>query len=221
MNIYPAILTDSRDLVQNQLDLVKAHPEFTCVQIDIIDGFFADNVTVSPMDLATMDFGSLTCDLHLMVDEPLDFVFEATALKEYVPVRAVTAQIERMSWQSEYLQEVRRSGWKIGLSLDIYTPLEAIDEDSWSSLDIIQIMGNKAGEQGHDLHPLAWEKLTELKTLLRDRSLSPEVILDIGVRPELLPELQKVGVTGVGMGSAIWTASDPDALLTQLAQEYL
>lgn len=220
MNIYPAILTDSFEVAQSQLDMVQAHPEIEAVQVDIIDGFFADTLTVSPLDLATMDFGQLKCDLHLMVDEPLDFVFEATALKDQIPIQSIIAQVERMSWQSEYLQEVRRYGWKVGLSLDIYTPLEAIDEESWLLIDKIQIMGNKAGEQGHELHPLALEKVAELQAVLREYQIQPEVLFDIGVKPDLIPKLQDIGVQGVAMGSAIWQATDPHQVLSQLVREY-
>ncbi|HKY73932.1 MAG TPA: hypothetical protein VJ246_01315, partial [Patescibacteria group bacterium] len=56
--IYPSILTDSPSLVQKQLNLVLGLVQG--VQIDIIDGEFADNTTVTPVDLQTLTFGSLS-----------------------------------------------------------------------------------------------------------------------------------------------------------------
>jgi pentose-5-phosphate-3-epimerase len=51
MNIYPAILTESVSLAQEQIDKVKGIEAVAAVQLDIIDGEFVDNLTFSPIDL--------------------------------------------------------------------------------------------------------------------------------------------------------------------------
>ena len=216
MTIFPAILTDSLKIAQEQLDLAAESP-LEVVQIDIIDGFFADNITVAPLDLATLTFHELHCDLHLMVDEPMDYLFEAEGVRTHLPIRAVIAQIEHMSHQMSFVDEVKKQNWKAGLAIDIFTPLEEIEEECWNQVDIIQLMGNLAGEQGEALHPELWPKLAELQQILSERRSSAEIYIDVGVKEELLPTFAEAEVHGCAMGSEIWRSTDPVQKMTELS----
>lgn len=218
MKIYPSILTDSIEVVQKQLDLVAGIDEVETVQIDMIDGFFADNLTVTPLDLVEIEFGDVTVDLHLMVDEPLDFVFEAIAIKNVLPIRAMIAQVERMSFQSEYIQEIKRRGWKVGLSLDLYTPAEAIDVASWDHLDIVQLMTVNAGFQDQQFQAQALKKIAELKPFIEAQGREIEVIVDGGVKEETAAQLVAVGVTGVSVGSALWKSTNLEQTIARLSE---
>ena len=163
MNIYPSILTDSIQIVSEQLARAKEAEEVETVQIDIIDGEFADNLTISAIDLIGIDFGTLTADFHLMVNEPVEYVYEC---KQIDNVRAVIGQIERMTSQDEFITEVLELNMKPGLSLDIYTPVDSIKEESWERLAIIQIMGNRAGVQGQPFKgEVALKKVKEIAEL--------------------------------------------------------
>ncbi|HYD35052.1 MAG TPA: hypothetical protein VD999_03205 [Vitreimonas sp.] len=216
MQIFPAILTDSVASVQEQLDLAAESEDTKTVQIDIIDGQFVDNITVAPLDITTLNFHHLTCDLHLLVDEPMDYVFEAEAVKTYLPIRAVIAQIEHMSYQTSFLEEVKKQNWQAGLALDIFTPLDEVEEACWRQLDIIQLMGNEAGFQGEDLHPHLIPKIKELTQLLSEKGLKPEIYIDVGVKRDNIESLQKAGATGFAVGSGIWQAPQPVQMLNEL-----
>ena len=123
MKIYPSILTHDLEVAQEQLALSQELSGVDTVQFDVIDGYYVDNLTLAPTALAELEYGELKVDLHLMVNEPLDFVYEARDMAKQLPVRAIIAQIERMSDQMSYVEEVRRNNWQVGLSLDLYTPL--------------------------------------------------------------------------------------------------
>jgi ribulose-phosphate 3-epimerase len=217
MNIYPTILTDSLEIFTQQLDTTQSLPEVEVVQIDIIDGFFADDLTITPADLNDHEWGDLKCDLHLMVDEPLDFVLEAEALKNQVPIRSIIAQLEHMTSQQAYLEEVKAHQWRVGLSLDIDTPIESIDEEMWDKLDLIQLMGNRAGLQGQNLHPHIFSKIKEVKEKLATfTNFHLELVIDIGVKPDNVQQLLQAGVDSVAVGSLIWQAADPQQAVEDL-----
>ena len=76
MKIYPTLLDDSLAIIQVQLTKLKSMKHLSVLQIDVIDGEFADNLTITPIDLVGSDFGDLQLDFHLMVHEPLDYVYE-------------------------------------------------------------------------------------------------------------------------------------------------
>jgi ribulose-phosphate 3-epimerase len=217
MNIYPTILTDSLTTLREQLELSKSLPQVEIVQIDIIDGFFADNLTITALDLADENFDDLKCDLHLMVDEPMDFVLEAEAIKNQVPIRAMIAQIEHMTSQQAYLEEVKAHQWQVGLSLNIDTPLESIESGVWENLDMVQLMGNTAGIQGQNLDPRIFDKISRLHQKIQTEVKKEiEIIIDIGVKLENAAQLVRAGADSLAIGSLIWRATDPPAIIEQL-----
>ncbi|MBD3279399.1 MAG: hypothetical protein GF390_01665 [Candidatus Pacebacteria bacterium] len=213
--LYPAILTDSLQVVQKQLDLVKDQAAVSVVQLDVIDGQFVDNLTVTPADLLELDWGNLKVDFHLMTNEPMDYVWELIEVEKELPIRAVIAQVERMSYQADFFQEVARHGWQAGLSLDLYTPLSAVDDSIWAELNLIQLMGIKAGFQGQQFQDQVLAKLQKLQDLVNQRELSLEILVDGGVKLINAAKLIKAGATGLVVGSALWQAQDLDQVVKQ------
>jgi ribulose-phosphate 3-epimerase len=209
MKFYPALLSDSLTLLNSQLQLSQSLPQVKVVQIDIIDGLFADNLTVSPSDLMVLDFGKLKLDLHLITEEPLDFVHEALECTDSLPIRGVVAQIERMSYQDQYVTELKKNKLKVGISLDLFTPISEINENIFPDLNYIQLMAIEAGFQGQKLNESIYQKVADLKQYLTKRQLQCEIIVDGGVKLNNLEKLKQVGVDAVAVGSMLWTAENP------------
>ncbi len=215
MNIYPAILSDNINQVQQQLNLVKDLKQISVVQIDIIDGFYADNMTVTPVDLVNLDFGELKVDFHLMVEEPLDYVREIIDYQDDLPVRAVLAQIERMSHQDEYLKELKKNKLKAGVSLDLPTPISALNQTILKDIDIVQLMSINAGFQGQKFDSRVFEKIKQVRA---QDQLQCEIIVDGGVKFEEAEKLREAEVSGIGIGSLLWESSDILQTINQLTK---
>lgn len=214
--LYPAILTDVLDIVEEQVSQSQDLASIETVQVDIVDGFYTDDLTIFPEDLTHVDFGELKLDFHFMVNEPLDMVLETVAIKNKLPIRAMIAQVERMSSQAGYLEEVKRQGWKKGLSLDLHTPLESIDDESWADLDILQIMGVEAGIQGQNFSPQALDKIKEARQVIKSKGLDIEVVVDGGVKPDNVTQILEAGADSVAVGSALWESTDTKATAAQI-----
>jgi len=210
MNVYPGILTDEIKQVETLIEICKDSSLVETVQIDVIDGFFVDNVTVFPGDLSSIDFGNLEIDFHLMTQEPMDFVHEIREHKDLLSVKSVIGQIEQMESQTNFLQEVKKYNWSAGLSLNLYTPLESIDKEAWNYLDIIQIMGVEAGFQGQKFNVSSLSLISEINDIIERKNLDIKVIVDGGVTLENIREIEGYGVDGVVVGSALWKSSDFD-----------
>lgn len=228
MTVYPSILTESAETLQHQLDLSAGFEDLTAVQIDIIDGEFVDNQTVSLQTVVEADQHELPLDFHLMVNEPMDFVWELIEWKDELNIRTVIGQVERMSHPDQFLAEVKNQGWRAGLALDIYTPWDEIDPEVLRDVDVIQLLGNEVGRSGQPLNDLIWPKLKEIRAALADFHASSEakaagmkepieLIIDIGVNLETAPKLLQAGVTGLAVTSALWKATDPEQMFRQLA----
>lgn len=218
-SIVPAILSGDVAEVQRLLDMAKSLPDCQLVQIDIIDGWFADNVTVTPTDLLELDFGQLQVDLHLMTEEPMDFVFEALEFKDKLPAISITAQIEHMTSQLVFVEQVKNVGWQVGLSLDFFTPAEAIDADLLPKLDLIQVMGIEAGFQGQEFSSQALETVKDVKEILKKQELETMVVVDGGVKLNNISKIIEAGVDRVVVGSALWQAEDLLEAYRQMVEE--
>ena len=217
MSIVPSILTDSFLTLQQEVDAVKFSSGIEAVQIDVVDGQFADNITVTPLDLTVGDYEPLKLDFHLMTEEPLDFVYECEAVRDYLPIRRIYGQIERMSSQADFLWEVKANNWQAGLALDLFTPLESIDEDVWLELDYLLLMGVEAGAQGRTFHELALEKVQEARQLaVGQRPL--HILVDGGIKLTNVKKIFTVGADEVTVGSELWTSPDPLLTLEKFTQ---
>lgn len=214
INIYPSLLSDQLSELQSQAaKIIDQNPDST-VQIDIIDGKFAENLTCTPSDLADLDLGDLELDFHLMTEEPMDFVHELIDIKSQLRIRAVIGQVERMSSQNFFLKEVEQQQWLPGLSLDLFTPVEAIDDDSWEMIKVIQVMGVEAGFQGQDFHPSALNVLKEVKSKCLQHEV--ELIVDGGVNFETISSIIKAGADSVVVGSVLWKSESISATIDKL-----
>lgn len=217
MNIYPAILTESISTAREQIEQVTGLEDITTVQIDIIDGEFADNLTISAIDLIGTDLGDLQVDFHLMTIEPVNFVYEC---KQIENVRAVIGQIEKMGSQKEFVKECLEFNLKPGLSLDLYTPVESIEKDVWEDLRIIQVMGNLAGQQGQPFKgQMILNKIKEIVELKKKLDLRDlEITVDIGVNEDTIGQIAKAGADGVAVGSLLWKSDDIERQIQQLQE---
>ncbi|HAV15085.1 MAG TPA: hypothetical protein DCX25_02035 [Candidatus Pacebacteria bacterium] len=211
MNIYPTILTDSLKLAQHQINLVAG--EVSVIQLDIMDGEFVDNITCTPVDAQTLDWKGLSIDVHLQTVDPINDVVECQELRG---MRTVIAQVERMSSQAAFIEHVKSFGWRVGLSLDLYTPLVAVDTESWKNIDVLQIMTIHAGFQGEKFEESALEKIQHAKQKKIAESLSFEISVDGGIRPETALLCKKAGAESLAVGSFLWKAQDIYEALHQL-----
>lgn len=216
MKIYPSILTDSLEIAQKQIDSIQDFKKSDIIQMDIVDGDYADNLTITPLDVPDLELPeTLKIDFHLMTYEPMDYFIEVEQIKNVANVRAVIAQIEKMSYQTEFVQEAKAKGFLIGLSLDLFTPVEAIEDDSWDLLDIVQVMGIEAGFQGQEFHPRILKKIEAVKTKIRTRKQQIELIVDGGIKLDNYQDIIEAGADSLAVGSQIWQADDPVEIINQ------
>ena len=218
MNIYPSILTDLPELVTEQLETARSCVDVEVVQIMIVDALLADNITVTPTDLVGLDFSGLQIDIVLLTDEPMDFVYELIDIKGHLPIRAVIGQVEHMSNQEEFILEVKKHGWRAGLSLDLYTPYEAIDEEVCELVDIIQqhattSLGQRVGTFQHHVV----EKVQNIRdhTDLLDQTV--EIVVEGGITPDHIEDLETVGVDSIAVGRALWESPDFSEAIEELS----
>jgi len=217
--LMPSILTDDSRLCLAQIELFsQLEPQPALIQLDIIDGQFAPELTVEPnilnQDRVVDALQGTKIDIHLMTQDPIDFVHE---VYENQVVRAVIGQVERMYSLREFLEEVKANHFLAGFSLDLYTPFEEIDPDLLAELQVVQIMGGQAGRQGQPFQSIVLDKIKEAYQARQDLGLKYEIYVDIGMNPETLPLVKAAGADGFVIGSYLHQ-DDPQAAWEELTQ---
>lgn len=201
LDVTANVLTGDLNLARRQIELARESKLLQAIQIDIVDGVFADNHTFTPQDLVDVDFGELQIDFHLMTEEPMDYVWELEEYCRHLPIRSVFGQIEKMSYQEAFLEEVKKQDWRAGLALNLYTPLEAVEENSWDWMDAILLLGVEAGESGQVLNPIIFDKIQATRQkILRGEPM--RIFVDGGVNKDTVVKLQQAGVDSVTANSA-------------------
>lgn len=221
MQINPAILTDSLATFAQQLELVKQEPTIQTVQVDIIDALFTDNITINPSDLVGFDFGNLAIDFHLMTEEPMDYVWELIDCGHKLPTQSIIAQLEKMSYQPDFLEEVKKAGWQAGLAIDLFTPIESIDSASWEYLDYILLMAVEAGEQGQIFNSAVFDKIDQLQKLIKKLNKETKICVDGGIKVDHISALKQAKVDQIAVGSALFTAANFNSAFNNFKKELL
>ena len=196
MEIIPAILTNDVRVLEEQIKAVE--DKVSRVHIDIIDGEFVEGRTIEVEALADLEVDVLF-DAHLMVKEPILWVEKC--------IRSlcdrITGQVEQMSDQFEFVTKIQELGHEAGLALDLETGLEELDKDVLSYVDVVLVMGHKAGHQGGDLEQSALQKVKDLQALRDEIGGRFKICVDGGVNKMNIQVLKDVDIEEVAVGSAV------------------
>lgn len=201
LEIIPAILTNDPKELKEKIRAVEGLVKR--IQIDIVDGVFANNRTISLDAVANIDT-SLLLDIQLMTKEPADWVERAVrALAD-----RVIGHIEMMSDQSEFIGKVTETGEKVGLAIDLPTPVSALDPVVLNNLDVVLVMSVKAGFGGQDFQEPALEKVTELLSYRVNNNCKYRICVDGGINEENIAKVRRAGADEIVIGHSLFTSAD-------------
>jgi len=209
MIVIPAILTNSPQEFKKLIDQVERvyldKGDTGRVQIDIIDGKFAQNKTVDPYALSYIET-NLKIDFHLMVREPANWIEKCLR----VGGDRIIGQIELMEDQLYFVQKAQELGLKVGLAIDLDTPVSRLYQKALKDVDVVLTMSVKAGLGGQKFNPLVLDKLKQLGEI-RKQDLTPfSICTDGGITLQLVETLSELGVDEVAVGRRIFEGNLSD-----------
>jgi ribulose-phosphate 3-epimerase len=196
IEIIPAILTNNSEEIPVLLE--KAADQGDRVQIDIIDSVFAANKTVLPAALENLET-DLKLDFHLMVKEPVNWIEGCVRAN----AERIIGQVEMMASQIDFVGKVEESGAKVGLALDLETPVSALERVILTDLDVVLVMSVKAGFGGQKFEEKALAKVRQLQKIRSQDQTPFKICVDGGVTPEIMKKLETAGVDEAAMGRRI------------------
>lgn len=182
VTIIPAILATTEEEYKDKLQKIGSCPELAegWVHIDLQDGKFTQNATISPEIIAKYPT-NLKIELHLMVENP-----------EEISLKLESADIGRVITHIE----VSKDG--ANLAINPETPISSLEG---VKLDSVLIMGVHPGSQGQGFIPETIEKIRECSRLRSNNNLDFKISVDGGVTPENAKLIVDAGADYLVVGS--------------------
>ncbi|MEA2560857.1 MAG: ribulose-phosphate 3-epimerase [Acidobacteriota bacterium] len=182
------------------------------LHVDVMDGHFVPNLSFGiPVIKALRRRTELPLDVHLMVSNPdrlMDDYLEAGSARVAVHWEAAV-HLDRL------LTHIRKGGAKAGVVLNPATPVEIL-EDVLPQADFVLLMSVNPGFGGQAFLPRALDKARRLREMIRKSGVSVEIAMDGGIDRGNIAQVVAAGVDTCIVGSGIFAASDPVAIMSEL-----
>jgi len=207
VEIVPAILSHNIADAQNKIKLVE--PFVRRVQIDVMDGQFVDNKTLSVDEYANIKT-PLIREVQLMVREPEAYLNDC----KNFGIDLVEFHLESLGNPWSVIQKAKSLELKIGIALNPNTPLERARE-YLQSIDLILLMSVNPGFGGQEFIP---ETIQRIKLL---RAMWPKGIIEVdgGLKKGIVGQCVKAGANFLVVGSGIFGEENSAQTLKDLQKE--
>lgn len=155
--------------------------------------------------------------IHLMVSDPIKMVEEINGFipEEERRKTTIILQVESFNTEEETIsavETVRQFGYKVGVALNLPTPIERMTDRIVEHADIILLMSVPMGAGGQKFSNEATRKIKHFSTSFPNKIIS----VDGGINPQTIVEIYKAGANVAVVGSYITTSERPEEALLAL-----
>lgn len=204
--IAPTILADTADAYKEQVE--RIHPFTERAHIDIADGEFAPNFTISAAQIWWPQ--EWTVDIHAMVARPAEHLEVLVSLKPHMIIFHAEAEGDMVA----ILQQLKKFDIKAGIALQRSTVPETV-APMIEAADHVMIFTGELGQFGGTASLMQLEKVRLIKAI----NQAVEIGWDGGVNIDNAYTLTQGGIDVLNVGGTIQKATDPQAAYTALVQE--
>ena len=211
IKIAPSILSADFARLRDEIQRIEHAADW--LHVDVMDGHFVPNLTIGPPVVrAIKKYTNLPLDVHLMMTNPDEFI----SLFADSGANYLTVHVEVCHHLHRTVNEIKKRGMKVGISLNPATSLSLID-DIVGDVDMILLMTVNPGFGGQKFIPASLSKIRRLRQQLGERQLSHvEIEVDGGISAANIREVVEAGATVFVAGSAVFESPDPAETIRQM-----
>ena len=184
------------------------------LHLDVMDGHFVPNLTIGPPVVKSIRKATgLFLDAHLMIEDPLSYAGQFAL----AGADLVNFHIEVAGNPEKIIEEIRRSGRKVGVTIKPKTPVSAI-KNILDKVDMVLVMSVEPGFAGQKFMPEALTKVAELREMMGPKA---DIQIDGGITVSTVEEAAKAGANIFVAGTAVFGEKDRAAAVAQLRDRAL
>jgi ribulose-phosphate 3-epimerase len=189
-------------------------PSADWIHVDVMDNHFVPNLTFGPTMVEALVKATMQpIDAHLMIS---DADRNAAAYVE-AGAASVTFHVEAAAAPVRLAREIRKAGARASMALKPATPIDPY-EDLLAELDMVLIMTVEPGFGGQKFLDLCLPKIRRARELLDRHGVEAWLQVDGGISLETIERCAEAGADTFVAGSAVYSADDPDAMVTALRE---
>ncbi|MFH1306337.1 MAG: hypothetical protein ABIH83_01610 [Candidatus Micrarchaeota archaeon] len=206
IEIVPAILVKTKEELMEKIKRVEFAP---VLQIDLMDGIFVKNKTISMKDLENLPKNK-EIEYHLMVSEPYNWIDKLPEGENSIfQVHVESANIEELD-EIIKLVDVKKS--RLCWAINPPTKIGILEKIGMGNACEILVMAVNPGYSGQSYI----SEIDRKMKLLREKY--PEIIIEVdgGIVEETIPGAVKAGANRLACASAIFSKEDAEGAYKEL-----
>ncbi len=182
------------------------------VHVDVMDGVFVPNISFGqPVIKYIKKYAQQPLDVHLMIVDP-DRYFEDF---KKVGADIITVHYEACRHLHRSLSAIKDLGLKAGVVLNPHTNVSLI-KDVLYLCDVVCLMSVNPGFGGQKFIENTYNKIIELKKLIKEQNLATLIEIDGGVNTKNSSLLYETGADVLVAGSAVFASENPTQTIEEL-----
>ena len=202
--IAPSLL--SADFLNLQKEIVMLNrSEADWFHLDVMDGLFVPNISFGFSIIEKIrKITTKLLDVHLMIVEPERY------LERFKNAGAdiISIHMEACRNPLEAIKTIRNLNARAGIVINPSTPINILD-GLIDKVDMVLLMSVNPGFGGQSFIPHTLEKITGVRSMIKERNLNVLIEVDGGVDLQNAPALVNSGVDILVAGNTIFASSDP------------
>ena len=207
IKIAPSILSADFSILKAEIEKLT---EADYLHIDVMDGHFVPNLTFGAKLVKDIrQWSNKTFDVHLMVDNPDDYVESMVDAEADI----ITIHYESCIHLERLIKKIKSKGVKAGLAL-VPSTNEDVLKYLIDDLDLVLVMSVNPGFGGQKFISSQIEKIKNIKKIIGDRNIDLEV--DGGINEETAKLVADAGADVLVAGSYVFKSEDYNEAIRKL-----
>jgi ribulose-phosphate 3-epimerase len=209
--VAPSILAADFANLEREVKMIN-DSQADWIHIDIMDGEFVPNISFGiPVTEAVKRHAKKPMDVHLMIVQPERYV---EAFRK-AGAEIISVHIEACNHLHRNIQQIKALGCKAGVAVNPHTSISAL-ENTIADIDLICLMSVNPGFGAQKFIEHTYQKVRELKELIRKTGSKALIEIDGGVNLTNAKPLMEAGADVLVAGNFVFSANDPKSVISQL-----